>query len=372
MKIVTVMTTSASGGAEFAAVEMLDALAERGHECVMLSDRPDIGRDSRVQVRPIETGPKLSAASWRGLMMRFPAHAREMRRALEREYPYDALLLHYKKEQLLSLALPQRLRPALVWAEWGPVPVQMRSGPGRRLYLAATGRAGRVMAISHGTSRSLADVGVPTDKIEVVPNVMRTEELAFTASGRARVRTRLGIPDDAFVVGCVSRFHPKKRNDVVVDAVARLGDDTHLILAGAGETEDQLRELAEPLGRRAHFVPTPGADVADVVSAFDVSVFCPSPAEGAPRAVILGMLAERVCVSTGAEGVDRLIGAGAGEVIAPENDPDALAEVLIAYRDDPARRVAEGRLARERAVEMHDAPVVAGRIERVFAAARAA
>ena len=33
------------------------------------------------------------------------------------------------------------------------------------------------------------------------------------------MRSELGIPDDAFVVGCISRFHPKKRNDVVVEAV---------------------------------------------------------------------------------------------------------------------------------------------------------
>ncbi len=372
MKIVTVMTTAASGGAEFAAVDMLDALVERGHECVMLSDRPEIGRGSRVAVRPIDTGPKLSAGTWRGVALRFPAHARAMRRALELEYPYDALLLHYKKEQLLSLVLPRRLRAALLWAEWGPVPVQMRRGPARRLYLAATARAHSVMAISAGTQRSLSDVGVPDHKIEVVPNVMRTDALTFTAVGRARVREGLGIPADAFVVGCVSRFHWKKRNDVVVDAVKQLGDDVHLILAGAGDTEADLRELALPLGERAHFIPTPRGDVAAVVSAFDVSVFCPSPAEGAPRAVILAMLASRACVSTGAEGVDQLIGDGAGAVTSPENDPDSLAAVLRAYRDDPERRGVEGRLARERAVEMHDAPVVAGQIERLFAAARAA
>ena len=44
-----------------------------------------------------------------------------------------------------------------------------------------------------------------------------------------------------------------------------------------------------------------------MLSAFDVSVFCPSPTEGAPRAVILGMLASRPCLSTGAEGVADMI-----------------------------------------------------------------
>ena len=46
MKIVSVMTTDSSGGAEFAAVEMLDALRARGHDVVMLTDMAGMGRDT--------------------------------------------------------------------------------------------------------------------------------------------------------------------------------------------------------------------------------------------------------------------------------------------------------------------------------------
>ena len=92
-------------------------------------------------------------------------------------------------------------------------------------------------------------MGVPSSKIVVVPNVMRAEEIRFSDEGRARVRAELGIPADAFVVGCISRFHFKKRNDVVVRAVRELEDErVHLILAGNGDTEPELRELAAPLG----------------------------------------------------------------------------------------------------------------------------
>ena len=57
-------------------------------------------------------------------------------------------------------------------------------------------------------------------KIIVVPNVVRTDEIRYTQEGRARVRGESGS-DQAFVVGCISRFHPKKRNDVVVRAICR-------------------------------------------------------------------------------------------------------------------------------------------------------
>ncbi len=373
MKIVSVMTTDSSGGAEFAAVEMLEALRQRGNETVMLTDMPAMARDTGVQVRPVSIGPKLSTRSWVSLALRWPLLVRSLARALRREAPYDILLVHYKKEQLLVRMLPKALRRTVVWCEWGPVPFPLRRGLPRRAYLAAAEQVPLVLAISEGTRVSVGEVGVPDTKISVVPNVLRTEEIRFSAEGRARVRAELGIPAEAFVVGCVSRFHFKKRNDVVVDAVKALDDpNVHLILAGSGDTEAELRALAAPLGERAHFIPTPGSEVPDVLSAFDVSVFCPSPTEGAPRAVILGMLASRPCLSTGAEGVADMIRPEFGGIASPENEPESLRVLLARYLDDPERAAREGAAARAYAERTYAAPVVAELIEGLFDEAIAA
>jgi glycosyltransferase involved in cell wall biosynthesis len=370
LKIVSVMTGAAPGGAEFAAVELLDALIGRGHEAVMLSDSPEIGRETRVEVHPLELGPKLSTHSWATLGLRWPLLRRKLAAALEAELPYDVLLLHYKKEQLLAPKLPQRLRPQIVWCEWGPVPRQMSHGPGGLAYSRAARSASAVLAVSEKTRLSTIEAGVDAEKAFFLPNAMRTDEIRFTEAGRARVREELGIPAEAFTVGCISRFHPKKRNDVVIDAVAALSPEAHLILAGAGETEAELRSRAAPLGARAHFLSTPGAAIADVLSAFDVSVFCPSPTEGQPRAVILGLLAERPCISTGAEGVRDLIEDSFGAIVSPENDPGALAKILREYENEPERIRREGPLAAKSARERFDAAVVAEQAESLIVAAR--
>jgi glycosyltransferase involved in cell wall biosynthesis len=370
MKIVTVMTGAAPGGAEFAAVELLDALVERGHEAVMLSDSAEIGRASKVAVRELQLGPKLSARAWPGLALRWPLLRRRLAQALEAELPYDVLLLHYKKEQLLAPGLAARLRPQVAWAEWGPVPFQLRRGLPRRAYAKAAAGADPIMAISEGTRETVVAAGVDPARVHVIPNAMRTEEISFSEAGRERVRAELGIPAGAFTVGCVSRFHPKKRNDVVIAATAALGEQAHLVLAGAGETEPELRREAAVLGERAHFLSTPGAEIGDVLSAFDVSVFCPSPTEGQPRAVILGMLAARPCVSTGAEGVVGLIEDSYGAIVSPENDPEALVAVLRRYQGDPERVRREGALAARRAVERFDRAVVAEQAERLILEAR--
>jgi glycosyltransferase involved in cell wall biosynthesis len=368
VKIVSVMTTESRGGAEFAAIEMLDALIDAGQETVMVTNDPAIGRDRRVPIERVDLGPKLSTRTHLRLALRVPRLLLELRKALDRQYPYDVLILHYKKEQLLAPLLPRRLRRGLVWAEWGPVPFQLRRGLARRLYLLAAKRASIVFAVSAGTKRSLVEVGIPGTEVEVVRNVFRTDEIGFDAEGRRRVRERLGIPMDAFVIGCISRFHHKKRNDVVVNAAAAIDDPgVHLVLGGDGEMEDELRRLGAPLGERLHVIPTPGADVGDVLSAFDVSIFCPSPTEGAPRAVILGMLASRPCIATGAEGVDDIIDESFGVILSPENESAALAEVLRAYRADPQRVEREGRAARAAAESTYAAPVVTARILELLA-----
>jgi glycosyltransferase involved in cell wall biosynthesis len=248
----------------------------------------------------------------------------------------------------------------------------MRRGLPRWAYLAAARRARLIMAVSAGTKASLQSVGVPAEKVVVVPNVFDVEAIRYSPAGRERVRERLGIPSEAFVVGCLSRFHPKKRNDVVVDALNRLEDPAaHLILAGGGETEAELRARARPLGDRVHFVPTPTDDVADVLSAFDVSVFCPSPTEGAPRATILGMLTQRPCLATGPEGVADLIGPEVGAIVQPSDDSAALAALLRGYKEDRALRERQGQAARAWAERRFARPVVAALIEELLARAQA-
>jgi glycosyltransferase involved in cell wall biosynthesis len=364
MKIVSVMTSDGAGGGEFAAVNMLDALTKRGHETVLLTNQAQVAAGRQVGVRAIDLGQKLSGDSYRALAARSPTILKRLHRDLKREWPYDVLVVHFKKEQLLSALLPPALRAKLLWAEWGPVPRQMLHGPARWAYLAAARRADLILAVSAGTRDSVCAVGVPPEQVHVIPNALPVPESYFSETGRVRVRQEHGIPLDALVVGCVSRFHAKKRNDVAVDAVVRLARaGVHLVMAGEGEAESDLRRRAEPLGERAHFLPTPGRDIADVCSSFDVSVFCPSPSEGAPLAVIHSMLASRPCLSTADEGVAGLIVPGAGSISAPEHDPAALAALLRDYLDDPSRRAFEGAAAQAIADRLFAAPTVAAQIE---------
>jgi glycosyltransferase involved in cell wall biosynthesis len=140
----------------------------------------------------------------------------------------------------------------------------------------------------------------------------------------------------------------------------------HLLMIGEGETEAELRARAAPLGDAAHFVPSSGAEPAELLSACDVVVFCPSPTEGEPLAISLGMLSERPVVATAAEGAAGLLQPGAGAIAAPDHDGAAVAALLAGYRADPGRAAAEGRAGRALAAARHDPAVVGERAEAIL------
>jgi glycosyltransferase involved in cell wall biosynthesis len=88
--------------------------------------------------------------------------------------------------------------------------------------------------------------------------------------------------------------------------------------------------------------------------------------------VILGMLAERPCLSTGAEGVADMIDESIGGIAARENDPEALAELIRPYVADRELGAPQGKRARQRAIDRYSAPVVAEQVEELFDRARGA
>jgi glycosyltransferase involved in cell wall biosynthesis len=367
MKIVSVMTSATRGGAEYAAVRLLDAVAARGHETVLLTSHPDTTERTRVTARHVDLGPKLGARTWPRLTAGSPLVLRRLRRELRREAPYDVLLLHFKKEQLLAPRLPAELRPRVAWAEWGPVPHPMRSGLPQRLYRRAARDVAAVLAISEGTRQSLIAAGVPAERVGVVSNAIDPQRFRPLPEAGAEHRRAMEVPDDAFLIGCLTRFNARKRNDVAIDAAVHLagtpGPPVHLLMIGEGDTEAELRARAAPLGDAVHFVPSSGAEPAELLSACQAVVFCPSPTEGQPLAISLGMLTERPVVATAAEGANGLLEPGCGAIATPDHDAAAVSALLAGYRADPARARAEGRAARARAADRHDPAVVGARAE---------
>jgi len=171
--------------------------------------------------------------------------------------------------------------------------------------------------------------------------------------------------NDPPVVGCVSRFVPRKGQDRLIEAAARLERDVELLFVGRGRTEGELRRKAENLGVRTRFeVDVPWTELPGLYQQMDV--FCmPSKSRWAGLEVEgLGL----VFLEAAASGVPILVGdsGGAPETVLPGatgfvvSDVDSITEGLEILLDDPVaakhmghrgRRLVESEFTWTRVVE---------------------
>ncbi len=224
----------------------------------------------------------------------------------------------------------------------------------------------RIVVLSEAQREEMAvDLGVaPPEAFCVIPLGLELApflEANYPAERRA-ARDDLGLPEDAFLIASVGRLAPIKRHDRLFRALARRvveeGLDWHVVVAGGGELEDELRRLADELGvsRRVHWLGWRD-DLPHVLSACDVLALT-SADEGTPVAVIEALALGLPVVAADVGGLKEMVAGQAGaRLFQPESQAAlevALAEVAAGVgpssreeRETIARRFSVSRLTED-------------------------
>ena len=110
-----------------------------------------------------------------------------------------------------------------------------------------------VITVSQDMKRKILRGPTREDRINVIYTGLDPAEMQAGAP-RAEVRAALGIPDDACVVGTVSRVYVEKGHTFLLDAVCQVADSVpqlHLLIVGEGPLRPALERLgrAKPLER---------------------------------------------------------------------------------------------------------------------------
>jgi glycosyltransferase involved in cell wall biosynthesis len=145
---------------------------------------------------------------------------------------------------------------------------------GTRMLYRATERLGHgTLAVSATVAERLVYWGVPEARVRLAPNGIDPDRFRFDPEVRATARARLGIPDDAYVVGGVGRQVPGKRFDALIRAVAEV-PGIRLLLAGDGPERVPLLRLVHSLNlqHRVHVADSDGPDVPGLLAAMDLFV----------------------------------------------------------------------------------------------------
>jgi glycosyltransferase involved in cell wall biosynthesis len=185
----------------------------------------------------------------------------------------------------------------------------------------------------------------------------------FTTGGGDRVRSEVGIPRDAPVVGIVGHIQEWKGQTIVVEAVARARERVPeircLVVGGVhragAEYAARLRELIAREGLEDR-VLLMGArrDVAACMSAMDVVLHASVTPEPFGRVLIEAMAAGRPLIAPREGGPREIVADGETGLLVPPRDPAALAAAIVALLSDPARRAAMSAAARARVETLFD------------------
>lgn len=174
------------------------------------------------------------------------------------------------------------------------------------------------------------------------------------AIGRAEARRRIGIPEDAFVVGTVGRLSAQKAPLDLVEAFARVAAsraDAHLVLVGDGPLRPDVekRIASAGLDGRVHLLGL-RRDVPELLRAFDVFTL-PSRYEGLPRVFPQAMAARLPLVATRVDGAVEAIAPGENGWLVEVGDIEGLAARFLELAADPERRRRMGERGFERVEE---------------------
>jgi glycosyltransferase involved in cell wall biosynthesis len=98
--------------------------------------------------------------------------------------------------------------------------------------------------------------GVPGHKVQRVFNAYHGPDPNSLRMTPQEARKELGLEPSRRYLLTICRLMVWKRVDVILEALARLPEDVHLLIAGDGDMEQPWRELAQRLGvaHRAHFL----------------------------------------------------------------------------------------------------------------------
>lgn len=218
----------------------------------------------------------------------------------------------------------------------------------RRKYFSARVR---YIAISEAVKRVLIRSGISENRICVVRSGVDAERQPFRGGARDETAARaLGSEPGELLILNVAALTDHKDQATLLHAMALLREEhrrVRLVIAGSGELESELKQLAAELGIAEHVLFAGYvSDLKPLYRAADLFVMS-SHMEGLCTSIIDAMLAGVPVVATRAGGIPELVTHDETGLLAPPRNPEALASAISDLLDAPERGAQMAAAARE-------------------------
>lgn len=269
-----------------------------------------------------------------------------IRRLLQRGEKFDVIDAHYfYPDGVAAIFLGRWFNlPVVITARGTDLNLIPQYLLPRKLIQWAAARAAGMITVCQALKDVLVELGVPEQRVSVLRNGVDLQQFQ-PPQERAALRERLHLQGTTLL--SVGHLIERKGHDLVISALNHL-PDTHLLIAGDGPEEANLRTLARSSGVAAR-VTFLGAikhdELRDYYGAADILVLA-SSREGWANVLLEAMACGTPVVASNVWGTPEVVAVPEAGVLMHERTPMALAEavkvLLAAYPDRAAtRRYAE-------------------------------
>lgn len=208
-------------------------------------------------------------------------------------------------------------------------------------------RLAGVVCVSEGQKRYLVSLGLRNKLTWVVHNAVSSETFTHgTRDTRKSVCRRLGLENDSQLVVSAGRLSPEKGHRVLIDAIAKMGNENssvYFVFCGEGPCKNDLVELAKALDvtDQCRFVGF-RHDLIEIFQAMDLMVL-PSMTEGLPNVILEAFACAKPVVATNVGGVPEVLENGINGKLVPPGRAEVLAEAISRCLRNPELMRTMGR-----------------------------
>lgn len=372
MTILHVISGLRTGGAELMLLKLLDAMDRERFRSVVVSLSTSGHIKELIERHGIRV---LSLDARRGSLLWWPFNLKKLvtvTRTVRPNIIHGWMYHGNLAAQFASMCLPYR--PTVLWSIRASLQGYRRLSLNSRISI----RLGALMSalpryIIYNSHRGYVDheaAGYSSRNRLMIPNGFDTEEFCPSRQERDRIRSELGVSDQALIISMIANYGVSKNHAtffLAAQLLARDHVDVRFLLAGR-RVDDTNRDLArqvDELGiRRCTYLLGERRDIRSLLAASDIATLS-SFGEAFPNVIGEAMACGTPCVATDVGDVARIIG-NTG-VVVPLADAAALAAGWKRLLDiGTEERLHLGRAARERIIREYNLDKVVHEYQQLY------
>ena len=372
MKIIHIITSLSTGGAETMLFKLLSGMNGGYHQAIVVSllDKGTIG--PRIET----LGIPVYSLNMRGAIQ-VPKALLKLVTIVRRERPsiIQGWMYHGNLAALYARVFAKG-KISTVWNIRGSHTDLKKEQKATAALIRLGGLLSSLPAVIVNNSRSSADehskvLGYRENRWRIIPNGFDTELYAPSSEARKRIRDELDIPVGRIIIGLFARYHPMKDHTSFFRAAQRVlahGFEAHFLLVGRNvDCENStivasLRALGienrvSLLGERS--------DMPALGSALDIGCSASAYGEGFSNTIGEAMSCGVPCVVTDVGDSAWVVG-DSGIIVVPDNS-EALADGLcsLLLLSDSERQL-KGKIARQRVIDKFSLSAVVQLYEELY------